>query len=500
LPNGNYGGAGVEEQGLVGIGLNPNTFATDNFLYLFYTTGSGNNGSATVGFRLTRVTLNPTSKMIDWASEKVLLHIPAGTTGRWHTAGIIQFDNDGNLYLAVGDNESLAMGPGNTADLRGDILRIHPDASNPKGYTIPAGNFGDYWSKQFQSQGKTSLASQYSDTTKVKPEIYIKGTRNVYSYSVDHARPGWVEYSQCGPDVQRGETHSFTTKPAFGGWPFWVYNAGQVVRQASKASAYDEPGEPSGSDWNNFNPASMSTNTPINNWSGNKGVDTLPPYNLPFYGSTSGCAAGGPVIRYNGNISNPGQMPPHLDNTIMFSDFQIGNGNNSVWAIKVNSTTGAVTGNPTQVFTFARSGRPSLYNSTDFQQAPDGALYMVDWGAGCCSGTPPAASNGIVRISYTGTCKDPGLTVSATPKLMHHGSVDWFQVKFGRLVLSDDPNGLIGKGAHAIKIMDINGQVLYTFKGQGVRSYDIPRLAPGRLYVMRAETPVGIAQRTFSPL
>ena len=346
LPSVNYGGGGVEEQGLVGIALNQKTFATDNFLYLFYTTGSGNVGSAAVGMRLTRVTLNPTTKQIDFSTEKLLLHVPAGTTGRWHTGGAMQFDNAGNLYMSISDNESLAMGPGNTADLRGSILRIKPDAADPKGYTIPAGNFGDYWAQQFQGQNKTGLAAKYRDTTKVKPEIYVKGVRNVYSFGVDATRPGWVAYSQCGPDVQRGETHAITTKPAFGGWPFWVFNGGSVVRQAAKAGSYDEPGEPTS--WDSFNPASMSTSTPINNWTGNKGVDTLPPYNTPYYGAANGCAAGGPIIRYDGSINNPGQMPPHLDNTIMFSNSEVGSGTNSVWAIKVNPTTGAVTGSPTR--------------------------------------------------------------------------------------------------------------------------------------------------------
>src|SRR5690606_21447345 len=259
-------------------------------------------------------------------------------------------------------------------------------------------------------------------------------------------------------------------------------------------------GEPT--NWAEFNPPGMSTNTPVNNWSGSKGVDTLPPFHTPFYAATSPtCAAGGPIIRYDGAITSAGQLPPHLDNTVMFSDFMVSTGTNSVWAIKVNPTTGAITGNPTQVFTMARSGRPNLFNSVDFQQGPDGALYMVDWGTGCCDASPPATFNGISRISYTGTCKDPGLVpTTATPRLKHNGPVTWFTVKSGRLILTDDGLGLLEKGAHVIRIMDVNGKVLHTFQGQGVRSYEMPRLPTGQLYVLQAETPLGIAQRTFNPL
>ncbi len=501
VPGVNYGGGGVEEQGLVGIALNQKTFATDNYLYLSYCTGSGNIGSNSVGFKIVRVTLNPTTKMIDFGTEKTLLHVPAGTTGRWHTASGMQFDNDGNLYISIGDNESLATGPANTADLRGSILRIKPDAATPKGYTIPAGNFGEYWAGQFESQGKAGLAAKYRDTTKVRPEIYIKGVRNAYSFSVDAKRPGWVQWSQCGPDAQRGETHNITTKPAFGGWPFWVYANGNVVRQTGKASAYDEAGEPSEAEWGNFNPAGMSTNTPVNKWSGIKGVDTLPPYHTPFSGVTSpSCAGGGPIIRYDGSINNPGQMPPHLDNTVMVSDAQVNTGTSTVWAVKVNPNTGAPSGSPTAVFTMARSGRPNLFNSVDFQQGPDGALYMVDWGAGCCSASPPASSNGIVRVTYNGTCKDPGLTVKATPRAIHHENVAWFQVRAGRLVLNNDGNDLIGNGNHTIRILDVRGKILHSFEGKGAQSYEMPKLPAGQLYVLRAETPLGIAQRTFSPI
>ena len=105
-----------------------------------------------------------------------------------------------------------------------------------------------------------------------------------------------------------------------------------------------------------------------------------------------------------------------------------------------------------------------------------------------------------MRISYTGTCKDPGLTVKATPKMLHREPVAWFQAKPGRLILSDDGSGLIGKGDHTIRIMDVHGKVLHTFEGRGARSYEMPGLAAGQVYVLRAETPIGIAQRTFSPL
>src|SRR5690606_33296635 len=120
-------------------------------------------------------------------------------------------------------------------------------------------------------------------------------SRNPYAISVDANRPGWLRWSECGPDAQRGEEHNFTTKPAFSGWPFWAANG---TKQTGKAGSYDEPGEPgSGAPWTAFNYTAMTTSIPVNNWSGNTGVDTLPPMHVPSYHYTSpSCAAGGGPI------------------------------------------------------------------------------------------------------------------------------------------------------------------------------------------------------------
>src|SRR5690606_3089843 len=229
--------------------------------------------------------------------------IPAGNAGRWHTGTSLRFDNFGNLYIGTGDNEATAMGPANTADLRGGILRIKPDTTDPRGYKIPAGNFGDYWAQVWEDSGLTARAEAYRDPAVVKPEIYVKGSRNPYVFGVDPHRLGWLAWSECGPDRggERAEEHNFTTTPAFSGWPFWV---GDGIRQGGYANSYDERPEPTTSSaWNAFNPASMTPQVPVNNWAEATGYDTLPPMHLPYGSQTTGCAMGGPIIRYDGRIN-----------------------------------------------------------------------------------------------------------------------------------------------------------------------------------------------------
>lgn len=473
---------GFNEAGVWGIALNPLTFDRDNFLYVLYGTGSSANPSATNGWRLSRFKLNAATKAMDLASEKKLLSIPAGTANRWHTGGSLHFDHYGHLYVSLADNEALANGPGNTADLRGGILRIKPDTTDPRGYTIPGGNFGEYWAQQWQTQGKPARAAGYRDTNIVKPEIYIKGSRNPYSFGVDPNRLGWVQWSECGPDAQAAEEHNFTTKPAFSGWPFW---AGNGVRQASAASSYNEEKEPvSASEWLAFNPAGMTMAVPVNNWANASGYDTLPPMHTPAYATTTkSCAQGGPIVRYDGRINNAGKMPPHLDNTVLFTDFS----SHTIWAMKVNPATGATLGTAAPVFTntgapFRTTSQPSIQNPIDFQQAPDGALYMVSWGAGCCNGDRPASAyEGIARIRYTGTCQDPALFPEQVPTLVAAEA-------FKRSVRMDaNTLAILDGGRHGVRIFDARGHTVFSATSQGGREYSLPGLLRGSSGVYSVE-------------
>ncbi len=489
IPNVNYGGGGVDEQGVWGIALNPNTFAADNFIYIQYSTGAVQaQGSATVGWRTSRFKLNATTKMIDLASEKVLVFIPAGTSARWHTGGAMQFDNFGNLYVTAADNEAEAMGPGNTADLRGGTMRIHPDSTVTKGYTIPAGNFGEYWAAEFTKQGRTALAAAYRDTAQVKPEIYVKGSRNPYGMSLDKNRLGWIAWSECGPDAQRQEEGNIANHPAWGGWPFF---SGTATRQTAKHGSYDEANDVTTAGWAAFNPTTNLATAIANNWAPALGVDSLPPMHLPVYQEQGGCAAGGAIIRYDGRINNAGKMPPHLDNTVIYGNFT----NNNFTAVKFDSATALAVGSQVNVFTMTKTGRPTLTNPVDMQQGPDGALYVTDWGGGCCSGSPTAASGGIVRVTYTGTCQDtalhPGGAVVGISKALERGDVNWLRV-------GSKSFSVLSTGPHEVQILNAQGQTITSLKGNGWKDYDMPsNLFGTTLYFLQVKTEQGTAVRAF---
>ncbi|KOG22148.1 PQQ-dependent sugar dehydrogenase, partial [Streptomyces viridochromogenes] len=98
----------------------------------------------------------------------------------------------------------------NTNDLRGKILRIHPEAAG--GYTIPAGNLFA------------------PGTALTRPEIYAMGFRNTFRFSVD-PETGWISAADYGPDAQYEDPNrgpigtvewNLIKAPGNYGWPYCV--------------------------------------------------------------------------------------------------------------------------------------------------------------------------------------------------------------------------------------------------------------------------------------
>src|SRR5690606_15578897 len=103
-------------------------------------------------------------------------------------------------------------GSANTNDLRGGIIRIHPEPDGT--YTIPEGNLFP------------------PGTEKTRPEIYVMGTRNAYRISVDK-KTGFVYWGDVGPDANKDSVGhgpmghdevNQARKPGFFGWPLFIGN------------------------------------------------------------------------------------------------------------------------------------------------------------------------------------------------------------------------------------------------------------------------------------
>lgn len=252
------------EFGLIAVAFDPDFFA-NQIIYVMYNLADAS-GEHELLQRVAQFTVQ--NKIVNMASERVLIDIPNDNTC-CHTGGNIEFDQAGNLFVALGDNsnpfESNDSGPmnnkadgtyhdalrssGNTQDLRGKILRIHPDKNG--GYTIPAGNL-------------------FASSEQGRPEIYVMGTRNPYTITVDDST-GDLYYGDVGPDAKEDSIEfgprgydeiNKVTQAGFFGWPAMVAN-NKPYRM------YDYQAQTSG---NYFDPLGVKNFSPRNT-----GLKTLPP-------------------------------------------------------------------------------------------------------------------------------------------------------------------------------------------------------------------------------
>jgi glucose/arabinose dehydrogenase len=124
---------GYSERGLLGLAISP-TFTKDRFVYAFFSDVNYTEQHV-IRWRDCRGTgMDPT----------ILVTLPSGPDC-CHKGGRLAFGADGMLYVTLGDEHS-APSAQDTGDVRGKILRYHPDGSvpsdNPFGATNPVWAYG----------------------------------------------------------------------------------------------------------------------------------------------------------------------------------------------------------------------------------------------------------------------------------------------------------------------------------------------------------------------
>lgn len=375
------------EDGLLGITLDPG-FATNNWLYLFYSPAG-----ATSKQHVSRFTL--TGDTLDLGSESILLLIPTQRDQCCHSGGSLTFGPNGDLFISAGDNtnpfESDGYAPvdersgrapwdaqkssGNANDLRGKILRIRPQPDGT--YTVPPGNLFP------------------TGTPNTRPEIYVMGNRNPFRIAVDQAT-GWVYWGEVGPDAgsanaTRGPAgHDEWNQARVAGNYGWPYFVGDN-------KAYNDfvfPGGPSGA---MFNPAA-----PVNNSPNNTGPQSLPParpawiwysyansVEFPEVNVGGGrCAMGGPTYHFDPVSTSLRKLPGYYDRTVFIYEWS----RNWIREVKLDDNGDILKINPfLPSFTFRRP--------MEMEIGPDGAIYMIEWGSNFGGSNTNAQ---VIRIDYVG--------------------------------------------------------------------------------------------------
>jgi len=386
------------EDGMQGIILDPD-YDTNHWIYLYYAPAGSieKNTLERYEWKGKEILLN---------TKKTVLDVPTQREECCHVGGGMVFDKDKNLYLSTGDNtfsrasdgfsplderpgkspEDSQKSSSNTNDLRGKILRIHPEANGT--YTIPAGNMFA------------------PGTPKTKPEIYTMGNRNPWRLTID-SKTGWLYWGEVGPDgsvdnmEKRGpqsyDEFNQAKKPGFYGWPYFVAD-NKPYRKYNFATK--QSGE------------LFDAAHPVNNSPNSSGMVNLPPatpafiwyskavsVQFPLMESGGNSAVGGPIY-HRSDFANPKRpFPDYYEGKWIITDWVRG------W---VNVVDIDENGNYKSMERFLPELK--LRGPIDMKFGPEGDLYVLEYGNGYFKNNPEAE---LIRIEFNGGNRKPQVQASA---------------------------------------------------------------------------------------
>ena len=401
------------EEGLVGLTVHPD-FGTKPWVYLLYADPDEPKHV------LARWDFNNDQLLEE--TKKVVLEFPVQRETCCHTGGGMTWDEDENLFLTVGNNTGNYLsaqtderpgrahwddqrGASNTNDLRGKILRIHPEDDGT--YTIPEGNLFP------------------PGTPKTRPEIYSMGHRNAWRISVD-SKTGFVYWGEVGPDASedteigpRGYDELNQGRgPGNYGWPYFIgenhaypyfdYEADQAM-------------------------APKDTTRPMNTSVNNTGLEELPPAipafisypygvseRFPEVGTGGRSATGGPVYRH-GDFDNPARpFPAYYEGKWLAADLARG------WIMAISMDEN---GDYLSMERFVPSYKPA--EIIDVKFGPEGDLYVLEYGSRWFQDSD---DDKLVRIEYNAGNRTPVVAVSTdktggrvpfSSQLSSEGTIDY---------------------------------------------------------------------------
>ncbi|WP_052436188.1 ThuA domain-containing protein [Georgenia sp. SUBG003] len=438
------------EEGLLGIVPDPD-FAENNWIYVYWMPHESVDRDKRVGQRtVSRFTYDPAGPSIDQSTRVDLLQWETQVHSCCHAGGGMAFDDEGNLYIGSGDSNSSGGSQGysgnnwtqeyagisfqdarrtsgNTNDLNGKILRIHPEDDGT--YTVPEGNL---------------FPESEDPGDKTRPEIYVMGVRNISRLQID-ADTDWLTAGWVGPDAgspnpelgpAKYETATIITSAGNQGWPYCMGNR-QPYRDRSNEDAsvltgwydcdnlkntsprntglVDLPPARDNMIW--YSPGGGGPVFPL----GEDGVPTYDDaeatYTQPWYRGGGQAVMSGPTYRTS-------QVDP--DSDVAWPEYWEGkwfigdqsNGNNRV-AVTVDPANVEKQGPPAfaedmRSIVRAGNGEDELQSWMDAKFGPDGALYLLDYAGGFFSLDP---NQKLLRVTYQGGPATP--TASATATSLH---------------------------------------------------------------------------------
>ncbi|MDB5103712.1 MAG: cytochrome [Fibrobacteres bacterium] len=402
---------GGDKGGLLSVAAGP-TFLEDRWLYVLYAprslwNGNGSFAGGKFSYRLARFRV--VEDKLDLPSEQVLLEYPQQVES--HAAGSMIFGKQGNLYFSTGDNSRPSVSdqyspmdeaPGheyaddqrstaNTNDLRGKVIRIHPEPVLVDGryYTIPEGNLFP------------------GGMAKTRPEIYTMGHRNPYRIHADMITgrlfigefgPAALQNSDRGPagadEITITETAGNMGYPYFikDNQPYchWDFASGKCVAIQGQTGMKYDPARPV-------------------NWSrNNTGLNVLPPAmpaaiwehdgpNPDPVPGLDGCGIGaGPIYHFDPASDSKVKFPPWFEGKEWIYAI------NGAWQPKLMVIP---PGPPAPIRQVVASPFNLAFSADiqDMEYGPDGSLFVADYD-----------NNALFQVTYQG-CMPPVSIHRANP-------------------------------------------------------------------------------------
>lgn len=383
------------EEGLMGFTMDPN-YEKNHWIYLYYAHPTEKKHI------LSRFEIK--DEQLVENSEKKVLEVETQREVCCHTGGGMTWDKAGNLYLTVGNNTGNQKAAqtderpgraswddqghaGNTNDLRGKILKIHPEPDGS--YTIPEGNLYP------------------KGTAMTRPEIYSMGHRNPWRIAVD-SKTGYLYWGEVGPDASedseigpRGyDELNQARKPGNFGWPWFVGD-----NQPFPVYDYAENKPLAKKD-----PAKTINSSP-NNTGLKELFPTAPnfiyyPYGVsekfPVVGSGSRSATGGPVYHRSDFKSPQRPWPSYYENKWIAADFSRG------WIMAISMNANGDYESMERVLPNYHPVQP-----IDIKFGPSGDLYVLEYGSNWFR---KSENSRLIRIEYNGGNRKPIVQVSTDKK------------------------------------------------------------------------------------
>jgi len=348
------------EVGLLGMAVAPD-FLDTGFLYALFCPDK-KRGT----MRVSRFTVKDGEMAPE--SEKQLLEWPYDTEHVFHMGGAMFMDGKGDLYIGNGDNCHWNPGlpidlrpgrknwdalrsAGNSRDLRGKILRIHPKPEG--GYKTPQDNL-------------------FADGKDGAPEIFAMGVRNPFRMTVDDTT-GVLYFGDVGPNLlpELGVTPAgydeinATSKAGNFGWPLFIGpNEAYPIFdfEEKKVIRTFDPDKPINPSPNNTGAKDLPPAKPALIW-----YATTPSAEFPTLGSGGRSIMAGPVYHFDASSDTAVRLPKELDGKLFIYEWM----RNWIQTVDLDSDGPKIT-------PFLPDW--NLRRPVDMKLGPDGALYMIEYG------------------------------------------------------------------------------------------------------------------------